>query len=213
MKPANIVAFCGWYLKNESIPSGGSPPSDGPWIFLEMPSLAKAEMQWYALQVRCGRESLVAKILANKGYCVFLPALESTNRRAKRLKTFKSPLFPGYVFCQFRFSERSVPVVTTPGVQRIVGDGSTPWPVSEMELEAVRSICNSGLPRSPWPYSQSDSQVRVLDGPLAGVVGTLVTVNGRENLVVTISLLQRSVSVSIPPRSTKVMVTAASAQR
>ena len=168
----------------------------------DAPDRVKTEEPWYALQVRSRREDVVAKILANKGYCVFLPTFDARRKQTDRKKTVRSPLFPGYVFCQFRLSERTVPVVTTPGVQRIVGTSSGPSPVSKAQLESVRSICNAGLPHGPYYPTDSGPTVRITEGPLAGVEGSLVTVNGHDTLVVTISLIHRSVSVQMPARHT-----------
>jgi transcription antitermination factor NusG len=152
---------------------------------------------WYALQIRCGREHFVSQLLQAKTCRVFLPVYESRRTWSDRVKTFQLPLFPGYLFCRMSLSERSVPVITTPGVQRIVGFGSAAAPIPESEVNAVRSICASGLRHGPYPYSSARPNIRVMRGPLAGMEGTLLRLNGRDRLVVSVSLLQRSVAVHI----------------
>ena len=53
----------------------------------------------------------------------------------------------------------------------------------------------------PWPNQFIGDRVRLTDGPLAGVEGTLTSVKGIPSIVVTISLLQRSVAVEVPADS------------
>jgi transcriptional antiterminator NusG len=160
-------------------------------------SLTSTEHHWYALQVRLGRENAVARLLQTKAYRVFLPTYESKRFHGEKTVVQRSPLFPGYLFCNLALSNRTVPVLTTPGVQRIVGIGCTPSPVPETEIEAVRAICESGRPHGPYPYLAPRSTVRITRGPLAGIEGTLVRVQEHNRLVVSISLLQRSVAVQL----------------
>jgi transcription antitermination factor NusG len=160
-------------------------------------SLTSTEHHWYALQVRLGRENAVARLLQTKAYRVFLPTYERKRYQNEKATAQRSPLFPGYLFCNLALSNRTVPVLTTPGVQRIVGLGCTPSPVPESEIDAVRAICESGCPHGPHPYLAPQSTVRITRGPLAGIEGTLVRVQEHNRLVVSISLLQRSVAVQL----------------
>jgi transcription antitermination factor NusG len=154
---------------------------------------------WYALYVRLRREQLVATILQNKGYHVFLPTFPSTRRWSDRVKQIQRPLFPGYVFCHMSLDDRRAPIVTTPGVVGFVGNGGGPAAIPRSEIEAVQKICDSNLPLKQWPEVTPGCIVRIGYGPLAGIEGTLVTINKQLQLVVSIVLLQRAVSVRIAP--------------
>src|SRR5437867_6253017 len=79
---------------------------------------------WYALQIRPRWESLVAAHLRYRGYEPFLPTYQAKRRWADRIKILDSPLFPGYLFCQFNLNTR-MPILTTPGVSGIVDRKST----------------------------------------------------------------------------------------
>jgi transcription antitermination factor NusG len=135
--------------------------------------------------------------LRGKGYEEFLPLYRSSRRWSDRVKQLDMPLFPGYMFCRFDPHDRLVPVLTTPGVIGILGAGKVPIPVDEEEIEAVRSIINSGLAAQPWPFLAVGSRIYIEDGPLSGLEGIITNADTVDRLVVSVSLLQRSVAVQI----------------
>ena len=155
--------------------------------------------QWYALSVRLRWEQIVANILENKGYSVFLPTYRESRRWSDRTKELHPPLFPGYVFCQLALTDARPPVVTTPGIRGFVTNGSGPAPIPLYEIDAVKKLCASDLPLRRWQRLVPGSIVRIGHGPLTGIEGTLVRVEKRFELVVSIVLLQRAVSVRISP--------------
>ncbi len=157
--------------------------------------LDPASRRWFALQIRPGRETLSSTILRAKGYDEFLPVCSKPGRARA---TAAAPLFPGYLFCRLG-PDVLAPIVTTPGVIRIVGCGPRPAAVADEEIENVRRITESGLPRGPHPYLQTGARVRVSAGPLAGAQGILVQERRQARLVVAVTLLQRSVAVDLDP--------------
>jgi transcription antitermination factor NusG len=146
--------------------------------------------------VRSNAEKNVLAALVGKGHEAYVPTYRSRRRWSDRYKEIDAPLFPGYAFCRLDVARR-LPVLTTPGVVAIVGTSAGPIPVEEREIEAVRAMTNSGLIVGPWPFLREGQHVAVKSGPLAGVEGLIVTVKNRYRLVVSITLLQRSVSVEI----------------
>jgi transcription antitermination factor NusG len=105
-------------------------------------------------------------------------------------------LFPAYLFCRFDVSRR-LPILITPGVLHIVSYGTGPAAIDEKEIEAIQRIVRLGLPAKPWPYPQVGDQVTIERGPLAGLVGVLVSVRSSCRLVVSLSLIQRSIATEI----------------
>lgn len=153
-------------------------------------------LPWYALQVRPRFEKMVASMLLNKGYEGFLPLYCHRSRWSDRMKEVQLPLFPGYLFCRLDLNKR-LPVLVTPGVLHIVGIAKTPHPVEDEEIEALQSIVFSGLRAEPRSYLNIGERVRIEIGPLAGTEGILMSFKGSARLVVSVSLLQRSVVVEI----------------
>jgi transcription antitermination factor NusG len=163
---------------------------------------------WYAVQVRTRWEGSIASLLSGKGYETFFPTYTSKRRRNGRLKEISASLFPGYVFCRFDVSKR-LPILVTPGVIAVVGRGRVPVPVEDSEISAIQSVVLSGLPAEPWPYLELGKRVRIEGDALQGVEGILIGFKGGSRIVVSISLLRRSVALEIersrvtPLRSTQ----------
>ncbi|MBL8210690.1 MAG: UpxY family transcription antiterminator [Bryobacterales bacterium] len=151
---------------------------------------------WYAINVKPRHEKAVSKALRNKGYEEFLPLCLTLNKIAKPGRGAEIPLFPGYVFCRFNGKDR-LPILTTPGVFSILGNGSNLLPVEEDEIEMIQRVVQARMNPQPWPYLERGDVVRVEHGPLRGVEGIMQESKGQHRLVVSVKLLQRAVSVLV----------------
>jgi transcription antitermination factor NusG len=151
---------------------------------------------WFAILVKTGREKTANLLLENAGYECFLPVNRSTRRWSDRTKLVDVPLFPGYLFCRMNPHNR-LTVLMTPGVIQIVGVGKTPIPVEEEEIEAIERVQTSGLSAMPWPYMEVGNVAQIVDGPLRGLTGIVVKIKSGVKLVLSVSLLQRSVAVEV----------------
>jgi len=151
---------------------------------------------WYALQVRSRKEGYVASQIQGQGYECLLPTYKSIRKWSDRVKEVEQPLFPGYLFCRFDFENRR-PVITTPGVLQIVGYGRTAISVSDEEIQSLQLAVSSGMPKQPWPYLEVGQRVRVNYGTLSGLEGILVNVKGNHRVILSVTLLQRSVAMEV----------------
>jgi len=152
--------------------------------------------QWYALQVRSRREGSIATLLSGKGYEILLPTYKSRRHWSGRVKEVNAPLFSGYVFCSFDVSKR-LPILVTPGVIAIVGRGRVPVPMEANEISNIQALVSSGLPAEPCPYLELGQKVRIESDALRGVEGILIAFKGSQRIVVSVSLLRRSVALEI----------------
>lgn len=151
---------------------------------------------WFALQTRCRHENMVAIQLGGKGYEPFLPVHKSRRQWSDRIKEIELPLFPGYLFCRFDPLDR-MPILVIPGVVQLVGFGKQPAPIEDAEIAALQATVHSGLPREAWPFQKIGQKVRVACGPLRGVEGILLNIKGSSRLILSVTLLQRSVAVEV----------------
>jgi transcription antitermination factor NusG len=154
------------------------------------------ESPWFGLHIKSNFEKVSASILEAKGLDVYFPSFRSRRRWSDRVKEIDQPLFPGYLFCRFNPHNR-LPILTTPGVLSIVGVAKTPAPISDSEIFAVQRIVESGLAARPWPFVQVGQRVMIERGPLAGAEGILLKFKNNYRIVVSVSLLQRSISAEI----------------
>jgi transcription termination/antitermination protein NusG len=153
-----------------------------------------SNQNWFALVVRPRHEKAAEQILANKGFQTFLPLYGRCHRYGTRLREYRVPLFPGYLFCRFD-PQAQLALLTTPSVVQVVGAGRIPLPVDETEVESLRIAVASPFTLAPHPYVQVGRTVRVTDGPLAGAEGIIATLKDSTRLVLSITMLQRSVTV------------------
>jgi transcription antitermination factor NusG len=151
---------------------------------------------WYALRVRSRHEKMVAAHLRAKSQEWFLPMYRCRHRWSDRIKEIDAPFFPGYVFCRVNLSNR-LPILTIPGVVMIVGSGRTPVPVDEAEIADLQAAVKSGVPAEPWPFLQIGQTVRIEQGPLRGLEGILLDFRGQHRLVLSVTVLKRSVAVQV----------------
>ncbi len=167
-------------------------------IQFESPEMGIADIQfpWYALQVRAGHELTVADHLRGRGYSPFVPLYKCRKNWSDRIKVVDAPLLPGYLFCRLNPQNR-LPILTTPRLIQIVGYGRVPVPVDEVELHSIQALVASGLPSQPWPFLRVGERVKIERGPLSGLEGIFLEVRGSRRLILSVTLLQRSVAVEI----------------
>jgi transcription antitermination factor NusG len=152
--------------------------------------------QWFALAVKPRFDKTVAQALESKGYDTLLPVYRKQHRHGTRSRDSELPLFPGYVCCRFDVQTR-LPVLITPGVIQVLGAGSTPIPLSEVEVSSLQTAIKARLPVEPFPFLDAGQRVRINKGALAGVEGIVIGCKQQLRLVLSITLLRRSVLLEI----------------
>lgn len=152
------------------------------------------ELSWYALKVRTRSETIALASLDHYGFESYCPQRLIQRRYSDRSKMALEPIFPGYLFCRFDLSSKAK-VLASSAVERVVGFGTQPIPVLASEIDAIRRMVDEGAVAALVP--KAGDRVRVIAGALRGVEGVLVREASADSFVVSVSLLQRSVSLSI----------------
>jgi transcription antitermination factor NusG len=161
------------------------------------PDPSRAEkLSWYGVHTRSNHEKVTANVLSAKGYHHYLPTYKSRKRWSDRVVETDKPLFPGYVFCRFDPKVR-LPILTTPGVVSVVGFGNEPAPIDDLEIQAVQAVLRAGLHAEPCSYLREGQRIRVNQGSLMGLEGILMRKKSEWRMVVSVAMLQRSISVEI----------------
>jgi transcription antitermination factor NusG len=141
---------------------------------------------WAAAQLQPQRERLALHCLAGAGYTVYLPRLRQHRvSRGRRIETTPA-LFPGYAFVLIELQWHTAR--WAPGVTRIVLDGAVPARVPEEVIAEIRSRERGGLVELP-PRLKRGDPVRILRGPLAGLVGLYAGMKPRERVEVLLAIL------------------------
>ena len=151
---------------------------------------------WVALVVRPRSERKVQTGLANNGLETFVPWHAVRRRWSDRVKTLDRNLFPGYVFCRSTHSERKL-VLNQPGVEWVVSFNHAPALIPDEEISSLRRLVGCELPLSPWPFLKAGQRVRIEEGPLAGLEGTLARDSTTWRVVLSVDTVQRSIAVEV----------------
>lgn len=162
-----------------------------------MSETTPSEPQWYAVRTRSRYEKKVREQLAGRqGVEVFLPLWEHRSRWKDRIKRVEVPLFPGYCFASFRYSDR-LRVLKAFGVVDLVGPRGRPEAVPDAEIDAIHALVGSHLTYEPFPFLAEGMEVEVIRGPLMGVHGRLLRRDRDLRVVLSVMLIRQSVSVEI----------------
>lgn len=156
--------------------------------------------QWFALRVKGRSEKTISDILVHKGYTSFLPLYPCGNRRLHEARCNAQPLFPGYVFCRFDVHQR-LPVLKTPGVLNIVSIGRAPAALDDREITSLQKAVEHRFVAGPSEFLPVGTRVRIIQGALSGVEGILLEFKNPVQLILSITLLCRSVRVEVPRHS------------
>jgi transcription antitermination factor NusG len=132
-----------------------------------------ALVAWYAIRTRSRHEQVVRQQLERKQVETFLPTIPRWSRWKDRKKKIDWPLFPGYCFARFD-SENALPVLKCTGVVNIISFDGKPAAIPASELDSIRVLVGSDLQYDPCPLIREGAMVKVVHGPLSGVVGRLV---------------------------------------
>jgi transcription antitermination factor NusG len=154
------------------------------------------EPRWYAVYTRCHQERIVKSQLDGKDVENFLPTFERISQWKDRKKLIQVPLFPGYLFVKIALLRR-LEVLNAYGAVQIVGNSTGPLPIPEEQIASVRTFVEVGLKCDPHPYLKVGTKAKIKEGPLAGFEGILIRKKNRSLFVLSVDLIQRSISVEL----------------
>jgi len=150
---------------------------------------------WYVIQTKPGNEHRVEMNLFHQEIEVFLPLLETFQySHAKVLQKIK-PLFSNYLFAKLDIDAHYYKVKWTRGVNKILGSGVEPVPMSEKVIQAIRERTGKGnLVKLEEEWREGDP-VRINSGPFKELIGVFqkkMSGNGR------VRILLNLIGVDVP---------------
>lgn len=153
---------------------------------------------WYAIHTRARHEKRINLGLQEVGVETFLPLIREVHHWSDRRKEVVLPLFSCYLFVRILPDPATrLNVLKTPGVLNFVGRWDQLSAVPDSEIEQVRAVVQQRERVFPCPFLRTGQRIRIRGGVLDGVEGILSSHKGASTLVVSVELIQRSVSVLI----------------
>jgi transcriptional antiterminator RfaH len=180
---------------------GGAVSSSKP---IEVPgapipeSYTLTKESWYAVHTRPKHERAVAQKVQEQGIATFLPLITELRRWSDRKKKIELPLFSCYLFTRLLpTNEQRLRVLRVDGALQFVGMRGRGSPIPDDQIEAVRMIVNGPFPISSFPFIRTGQRVRIRNGALRGIEGTLQACNGEQSLIVSVDAIQKSLAVRV----------------
>jgi transcription antitermination factor NusG len=152
--------------------------------------------RWYAVTTQPRHEKVVAQQLESKSIEHFLPLLAAESRWKDRRVRIERPIFPGYVFTHIDLKDRRH-VFSISSVVRMLSFGGAAAIIDDAEIEAVRLCLSYGNKPEPYPFPETGELVRVKSGPLQGLEGVVTRRKNHCRIVVSISLIHKSIAAEI----------------
>ena len=163
-----------------------------------LPQPEAEELNWYAMHTRARHEKVVTQQLEEKGFKTFLPLVNQVRNWSDRRQIISAPIFSCYIFIQLpAIGMNRLRIMQTAGVLGLVGTHDGASSIPGREIADIKTLISSESICTPYPFLNIGKRVRIRGGSLAGVEGILVSKNDDLSLVVSIELIQRSMSVRI----------------
>lgn len=148
--------------------------------------------RWYVAMVRMQHEKKVAEHLAKMGIESFIPVQQEVHQWSDRRKVVDVVLLPMMVFVHADPKERMA-VLSLSTVSRfmVLRGESAPAVVPDEQMARFRFMLDyseEAVCMSSSPLTRGE-RVRVIKGPLAGLVGEFVTVEGKSKVAVRLDML------------------------
>jgi transcriptional antiterminator NusG len=170
-------------------------PKESDFYPEDLFELSTADAPWEIAHLRSRQEKMVARLLLEGRKPFYLPQIEQKRRGATRTFVSHLPLFPGYIF-----------------VRRVTGLREVLWRTSAVanmlevpdqaeltaELLQIRQLQASGAVLTPVDNLGPGDVVRINEGSFSGYTGVVLKERGSMRLIVSVSILRKSVAVEFP---------------
>ncbi len=161
----------------------------------------KPEPRWYALYTRSRYEKKAYALLQENGLEAYLPLVKRWRIWSDRKKQVEMPLLPSYLFI------RTIPqnphtfftILNTPGIVRFITFEGKAVAIPDHQIAALQRLNSEGvdmqcMDESPPP----GSPVKVVQGPMKGLTGEVVSVGKNKKMVLRLDTLDKCVTLNIP---------------
>lgn len=165
------------------------------------------QRNWYVIHTYSGYEDAVARNLKqrieslgmeDKIFNVIVPKEKKIKIKNGKRKTVEEKIYPGYVLVEMIVTDDSWYVVrNTPNVTGFVGAGTTPIPVSLLEVENLKKRMGDQEPKYKIDFQPHDL-VKIVDGPFKDSDGKVAQVDEERGKVkVLVNMFGRDTPVEL----------------
>ena len=160
------------------------------------------EKHWHCLYVRSRAEKKVLEQLEELGIEAYLPLITEVRQWSDRRKRVEEPLFKSYVFVR-NDAKQHTTILGVYGVVKFVSFEYQAVVVPDNQIVAIKKFVNDYERGEEFKLDNDEElkvgqKVRIINGPMQGLVGTLQTIHNKRHLVVYIDVVGQHIPVHIP---------------
>jgi len=167
-------------------------PKEADLFPLDLFALPADSFPWQVAHVRSRQEKVLARRLLEKEVPFYVPQIERVAERSSRRFRSYVPLFAGYVFLRGAGDARDVALRSGVTVRIIEVDDQE---LLGSQLEQIRRLQLAGASFEVYEELLPSDLVTITEGPFRGYTGAVVRGGRGNRLVVSLSLLRKSVAV------------------
>ncbi len=152
------------------------------------------QRQWVVVHVRPRCEKKLVEAAVRQGLTSYLPLQRRTHRYGSRVRSFDTPLFPGYAFAwgdvtgrQWLRQNRYTANLLEVSDQACL----------VTQLRQLQVALQAGHVLEVLPYLEAGRRVRVEAGPLRGTEGVILRIKGQTRIVLNVDMIRESVAVEV----------------
>ncbi|NWJ53462.1 MAG: UpxY family transcription antiterminator [Bacteroidetes bacterium] len=172
-----------------------------------MATVRSNEYRWYAIYTRSRAEKKVNTELTLTGIETYLPLRKTIRQWSDRKKMVEAPLFNSYVFVKVSEKEY-LKVLNTDGVTRFITFEGLAVAIPEVQINAIKAYLEE-----PEPIEETDDPLKmepgqniiVTRGPMKGLMGILITIQGKNKVKVEIEAIGHTLMITIPPKNIEIV--------
>ena len=157
--------------------------------------LSTSEAPWEIAHLRSRQEKAVARLLREAHMPFYLPQIQQKKKNSGRTFVSHLPLFPGYIFLR-RVDGLRETLWRTGAVANLLEVDDQQQLASE--LLQIRRLQESGAILTPVVELVPGDAVRIEDGAFRGYTGVVTHERGSLRLIVSVTILKKSVAVEFP---------------
>jgi transcription antitermination factor NusG len=160
--------------------------------------LHETEPRWFAVRTRFRDEKVALKMLATYSIEAYLPIQKVTRRYNKKVRHVELPLINSFVFVRICKPQYKT-VLNSEYVTGFLRLGQNILSIPDEQIELMRRLLGEGIELTIEPtigYEKGD-WVEVVAGPLLGLRGTLVTIKGKDKMLVELINSEHTLQISI----------------
>lgn len=148
--------------------------------------------KWYVVHTYSGHENKVAVTLKQRAeaggftdriFKLFIPQQQKIIVSEGKKRQTEEKLYPGYLMVQMLMDDDTWYIVrSTPGVTGFVGMGTSPTPLSDIEVKGLMQYAKQEAPKFEAKFSTGDS-IKIIEGPFRDFLGKVEEVNDEQGKV------------------------------